>query len=147
MNHSPAQVVRQLLIDLGHGTAAGSWPIYYSLMPDTPDDCIAITDTEPFLFGRDHVGGRTLMVRAVQVMVRGGSVVDAYTKCKDINVSFDEDVYRTEVTVGKITYLVQAISRLSAEIPVGQEGTSKRRLFSTNARVSVTQLAETGTAT
>jgi len=146
MNHTPAQVVRQLLINLGLGTATGTWPIHHSVLPPQPDDCIAVIDTEPFLFGRSHVTGQTLMIRGIQVMVRSANVVEGYRKCKDINVAFDEDVYRDEVTIEDSIYLVQAISRLTAEIPIGWDETSKRRLYSTNVRVSVKMTSETGTA-
>lgn len=146
MNHTPSQIVRQLLIDLNVGTASGTWPIYYENMPDAPDNCVAVFDTEPVDVRRDHVTGETALIRGIQVMVRAVDVRTAYLKCKDVNKAFDEDVYRDEVTLDESIYRVQAISRLSAEIPVGADGATKRRLYSTNARLSVSLIEELGTS-
>ena len=146
MNHTPSEIVRQLLIDLNIGTASGAWPIYCENMPDSPDNCLAVYDTEALEAKRDHVTGVTALIRGIQVMVRATDVKTAYLKCKDVNKTFDEDVYRDEVTLDTTVYLVQAISRLSAEIPVGADGTTKRRLYSTNARLSVSLIDELGTS-
>jgi len=146
MNHPVADIVRQLLVDLGIASDGGDWPAYYANMPDAPDNCMAVYDTEALDVKRGHPTGVTAMIYGIQVLVRAKDTRTAYLKTKEINRAFDEDVYRDEVTLDESVYLVQAISRMGAENPLGPEGATKRQLYSTNARVSVSLIEELGTS-
>lgn len=150
MNHSAAEIVQQLLIDLGVATDPDDgedWPAYYSNMPDSPDDCLAVLDTSAIKHGRSQVDGTTWVHYGVQVTVRGGDVRTAYVKARDVSRAFDEDVVRDEVTLDDSIYTVHAVSRTGAEVPLGPEGTTRRRLWTLNALASITLTGTAGTAT
>ena len=139
MNHSPAEILRQLLIDQGLGTSSSAWPVFVNNMPETPDNCISINDTESVESRRNPVTGDTAVVHGVQVMVRGGTFPLARAKVLAIHEALDRDVLRTAVAVAGTGYVVQAVSRIGAGIPLGTDGASKRHLWSINARMTVLQ--------
>lgn len=140
MNSSPSEVIRQLLIDQGLGSATTLWTVYTSLMPETPDNCILVSDTEAVQSKRNHATGVTSVIYGLQIMVRGTTAAVAQAKAAAINASLDADVYRETVVVGTTSYLVQAVSRIGSEISVGNDGATKRKLFTTNVMASITQL-------
>lgn len=147
LHHSPAEIVQQLLIDLGYGddvdfTGTGtSYPVYHGLMPDVTEDCLCVTDTEGMLHGRDMVAGGRQEHVGVQIRARSESVTGGAQKMRDIAQGLDSVVYQNTVTIGGYSYHVQAITRTSPVIYIGPEiGTSRRYLFSVNAVISVREL-------
>lgn len=140
MNHTVADIIRHLLIDLGQGTipsANGSWPIYAHNLPDTPDNAIVIYDTAGILDGRS--GADSIMEEhyGIEVMVRS-SAVTGYTKADAIAIALDT-VSNATVTIATTSYTVHAITRKSGVLKAGTETpTSKRYLFTTNAVVALT---------
>lgn len=150
MNHSPGQIIQRLLIDLGHGTEvadADDWPVYYGNLPDAPDQAILVSDTEMIKDARMMYSGEVAQHDGFQVLVRGKSVDDGYTKAKQILIAFDQDVYQTDVEIGGSTYSIQSINRTSDVMHLGVEQGTRRRLYSVNAAMAVTLIEETGTAT
>jgi hypothetical protein len=147
LNHSPAEIVQQLLIDLEYGddvdfTGTGtSYPVYHGTMPEVEADCICVTDTEGMLHARDMVAGHRQEHHGFQVRIRSESIASGGQKARAIAHDFDSSVYQNTVVIGSDTYSVQSITRTSAVIYIGPEvGTSRRYLFSVNATVSVRQL-------
>ena len=138
MNHSPAEILRKLFIDLGLGTSASAWPVYVGTMPESPDNCIQISDTEPVESRRNQVTGDTAFVYGVQIMVRASTFPLLRGKAMAVNEAMDRDVLRTSVMLDGIGYVVQAVSS-GFGIPLGAEGVSKRQLRSINARMVVYQ--------
>ena len=155
LDHAPAQIIQQLLIDLGLATdiaSAAAWPVYYSDHPNQPDDSICVYNTDARLQGRSQVEGETQEFYGIQVRVRSASVLNGYNKCQAIASAFDLQVLRTEVTMVTIpsaSYLVQSVTRTSSVISLGVENpTSRRRLYTLNAMVSIRMTEEeTGTGT
>lgn len=154
LNHPPGKIIQKLLIDLGHGTAlsaagatTGTWPVYYGTLPDSPDNAICVTDTEPMQHGRDMAVGQRCEHPGFQVLVRCDNIVSGYIKAQDIAVALDKDVYQETVLLDGNTYSVQAVTRTSGVFSIGLEiGSTRRRLYSVNATASLCMTDETGTA-
>jgi hypothetical protein len=137
MANSPAECVRQLLVDLGLGTDAGTWPVYATTEPDVPDNCITCYDT----VGQDH--GRTMpdSVRqgldGVQVRIRSSGHAAGRSKANDVALALDA-VYQKVVHVGSANYHVHAVNR---SLPIETRGkdapNSKRSLFFLNCLLHV----------
>lgn len=145
--HSPADVVRRLLIALGHGTApsaSGLWPIYHPDMPNAPDNAIVVRDTEGVNHGRAGPDAERAEHYGVQVLVRSNADddTDGWVKANAVAIALDEDAFDASVTIGASTYCVYTINRTGPVIPLGKElPPSKRYLFSINALASIRQSA------
>jgi len=139
LNHSPAEIVQNLLVGEGVGTlptSGGSWPIYESYERDSPDEVITVYDTSPTTSGRHHVNGETQLHYGVQVRVRSKSKPTGFSKAQDIQNELEE-VQRDSITVDSSNYLVQAIHHQGI-LSIGIEsGTTRRRLFTINALVTL----------
>lgn len=140
--HSPADVVRRLLIDLGLGTNGGaSWPVFTDAEPNVPDNCITVRDTQGRDGGRDMVTAERAEHHGIQIRVRAGTQSAGYTKARAIAVALDSSVYQEMVVVAAGAggaYKVHAITRTTDVIALGKEvPTAKRSLFTINALISV----------
>lgn len=144
LEHSPADVIRQLIVDLGHGTApadAGSWPAYVGQKTDSPDATITVYDTAGKNGGREMIGGVRFEHAGVQVLVRATEHRLGYTKAQAIATALDEGVAYTGVTVASTDYVVYAITRTSNVLAIGKEEDTNRDLFTINAIVALRQLS------
>lgn len=145
LDHSPADVVRQLLIDLGLGTAistagapTGAWPVYHASAPPEPDRIITVRSTTGIDGGRSHPDGERLTHHGIQVAIRSVSESEGYIKANAIAIALDQSVRRVTVTVDGVNYLVYCFSKVGDVIPAGKETpTSKRSLFTINPMVSL----------
>jgi len=142
LEESPADIIRQLLVDLSLGTepsADGSWPIHSTQEPDQPDDCITVYDTEGTQDGRSMIDGERFIHFGFQVRVRHAKHETGYHKADDIAMALDKTVYQNTVTIGANTYLVHAVSRKSGPLALGREPGTGRVLFTINAVASIRQ--------
>lgn len=143
LTHSPADIIRNLLVNLGLGTtpsAAGSWPVYAEREPDAPDSVITVYNTAGRKDGRVQVGGEVQEHHGFQVRIRAANPVTGYTKAQAIAIALDETVYQDTVTISAATYLVHAVSRVGSVLALGKETpTSKRNLFTINAVAALRQ--------
>lgn len=141
--HSPADIVRKLLIvlELGSEQASGEpWPVFAAGEPDKPDSAITVYDTTGVKQGR-IMQGETQERHGVQVRIRAANHTGGYGKARAIAVALDEDVYQETVTIGNARYLVHSISRTSDVLALGKESpNSKRSLFTVNGTVMVRQI-------
>lgn len=141
LDHSAADIIRNLLIDLGHGTApsdAGAWPVYVSVMPNSPDSTIVVIDQTGELQGKLHPISRVVEREGVQILVRDAQHFDGHNKADNIAKGLDA-VSQVGVRVGDVagtgdaTYTVHAVTRRSGPIALGKETpNSKRNLWSIN---------------
>lgn len=141
--HSPADVVAQLMVDVGLGTNledGGVWPVYVGDMPTSPDNCMMVTDTA----GRtqfSQINGELMGPNGFQLMIRAKDHKTGWAKGDQAQTTFATDVYQRTVTIDNTQYFVHAIVGIGDILPVGKEApTSKRRLFSLNALVVVKAL-------
>ena len=136
--HTPAEIVQQLLINLGLASDGGAWAIYENSFPDSPDNAIAISDVEGRMSGRTHVDGKMQGFHGLKILVRGVDQRTARTKADAIAQALDTTVLRNNVTLSGNNYTVQAINRTADTISVGMDvNNSRRRLFSINAVASI----------
>lgn len=149
LTHSPADVLRQLLINLGLGTDGGaSWPVHVAAEPDAPDSVITVYDTNGRLQGKRQVDGVALEYYGIQFRVRGARHVLGYQKSNAVISSLDTDVYDETVTVTALagvpvaTYLVHAVHRTTGIIALGKATpTAKLSLFVVNAITSIRKVS------
>lgn len=142
MTHSPADVVAQLLVDLGLGTDPSSneaWPIFTSSEPTSPDNAVTTFDTVGNSDGRAMVDGEGFYHYGVQIRIRGANHTTGWTK-SDALQSALLAAYQKTVHLGSSTYLVHALVNVGTVMRLGTETpTSKRHLFALNLLVSLIQ--------
>lgn len=143
LQHSPADVIHQALVDLLLGVEPSDspnmeWPVYVSSTPNLPDNLITITDTSARDNGRVMFGDRQEM-HGFQVLVRGVDHRTGYQKSRAIAVALDA-VYLRTVRIDGVDYLIHSVTRTTDVLALGTEvPASKRQLFSLNAVVTVRQ--------
>lgn len=137
--HSPAQVIKQWLIDEGFGTAPATpptahsaWPVFHDNEPASPDSAITITDTQGTTFRKDSFGTRNEH-HGVQIKVRGGTHAVGWPKARAIAVALDTLIDPVTVTVDGTDYCVGMIRRTGDVLRLGPEPGSTRRGFTVNA--------------
>lgn len=169
LTHSPADVVRRLIIDLSLGTfptsPLGAWPVYTDGTPELPDGLIVVYDTIPKYQGRNHHTGYVYEHHGISIKIRSGIEPEAAQKANQIAQALDT-VKRQTVTVPALTisgfslpqteYLVHSMNRAyqlrgsASYLYLGKERTqtnvndivltSQRPLFGLNFSVSLTQV-------
>lgn len=145
LTHSPADVVRWLLVALGLGSSPAlepleAWPVYTDNEPDLPDEVITTGDTSARDSGRVMYDGERAEFNGFQVRVRAGTFDVGYAKAHALAIAMDQ-AYQVVVHVGASSYRVQSISRTSDVLSLGKQVPgSKRSLFTVNALVCLRQL-------
>src|SRR5688500_1386959 len=102
MNHSPAEVIVQLMINKNLGTsfaANKAWPIWFGIMPTEPDNTLAVYDTMGVKNGRIMETGRPVIRPGIQVRIRNNLYKPGGKKGDDIATAFDS-VRNEDVTLG-----------------------------------------------
>ena len=152
LEHSPADIVRQLLIDLSLGANGGvSWPVYASNEPasnnsDVPDALIVVTDTASRKDGRCQVSGRLFQHYGIQILVRHPTHQLGFLKASTIERTLSEDVNKQSVSLEAVvgtstdTYLVYSLS-VNPLLVLGKGPDNNLSFFSINAFVSLRQTA------
>lgn len=149
LDHSAAEIIRGLLVQLGLGTHpddAGSWPVYYSLTPAQSAEAITVVDTVGTTQGRTHTDGITQEKYGIQISVRSTTVITGRRKAALIAQAMDEDVLRNQITLdvntgtGSALYMVQSMTRQGGILSPGIEPGTNRRLFTLNFLASVRSL-------
>lgn len=143
--HSPADVVRRLLINRGMGEQSTPvdpprWSVYAHREPDRPDDCITVYDTAGTTGDRNNVDNERDERQGINLKIRCVDQEDGVVKGNAIAVDFDQTPM-TQVVMGSSTYLVYTIVRTGALIPIGKESDSDRVALSLNALVCIRQLS------
>lgn len=141
LTHSPAEIIRQLLIDLSLATASEDWPVNFGGEADPPpDNVITVYNSAGILQGSLQPSGEQQDRHGFQVRVRGGKESVGYTKARAIAVALDEDVKLTAVTVSSTVYIIYSISREGNVISLGKNHPdSNLNLFTINATVALRQ--------
>lgn len=149
LNHSPADIIRQLIVDLGLGDDENGdeWATFDNSDPPSPDEVIVVHDTEGRDHGRSHYDGRRHVHHGFLVRVRSLDHESGYKKSKEIAIAFDETVYDNEVAIPDLTgttesvYVVHSITRPNDIFVLGTEETSsKRHRFSINCLATIRML-------
>jgi len=156
--HSPAEIVRQHLKDLGVGSLLedkSNWPMYVSSMPDmqsnnpdlrTADNVIVLNDTQGVDQGRLMCAPYTIIHKpGLQVRARAEDYPIGWRKINDVANSITL-VNNNLITLADESgtdhlYIIKSITRTSPPSPNGTEtGTKRRELFSVNYIVNIEEL-------
>lgn len=145
LSHSPADIVRRLLILLGAGVSPSNgavWPIYASSEPGAPDDVVTVYDTAGVEDGRAMTDGELFRHFGFQVRVRSIDHPSGWSKASEVQDLLARSTYDLVVTMPDDTrYLVHCVSHIGEVIALGKEvPSSKRNLFTVNATVTLTTL-------
>lgn len=145
LNHTAAEIVRRVLVDLGVGTSRANslpWSAYYGSLPPTPDDVLAVLTTTGKSDGRAMVDGRLWTHYGFQVTVRSAKESDGARKADEVRTTLAMGAYDVPVTLDSTHYLVHCFSGLGQVLPLGPEtqGGRGRYLFTVNGLVTVKQL-------
>jgi hypothetical protein len=137
MNHSPAYIIAQYLINEGLVTdpsEVGLWKIYVGAMPDGDDvehDLVGAMDTTPVKDGR-LMTGTTIFHHGVQLLLRSSAYNAGYAKITALAEAMDA-VDDDQVTIGSDTYEIANVTHSTGVVVLGQEeGTKRREMFSVN---------------
>ena len=143
LTHSPADVIRWLLINNGQGSdpdLGQAWPIYASSEPTGPDNCLTVYDLQGTEDGREHHGGEILEHPGWQVRVRAQDHRTGWTKLNAVRVWMSETACMEVVTIEGTADLVWAFTRIGNVIPLGTDvAKTKRHLFTLNGTVPIQQ--------
>jgi len=142
MNHSPAQIVVQLMINKSLGTLYSTgkdWPIYYGSMPTEPDNVLTVYDTFPKMDGRIQATGEVVTHPGVMIRIRNTKYNPGWKKGDDIALAFDNIRNENVVLEGR-TYRIASISRSAGVIPLGQEQGKTRMVFTLNCTITVSDI-------
>lgn len=149
LTHAPADVIRNLIIDLGDGTApsdASAWPVYVATEPNAPDNVITITDTTPVIQGHSQINGEVQENYGVQIRLRANDFHEGQEKARAIAVALDAATLKT-VRVGDVagtgdeSYTVMSVTRISGPLSLGKNvTTSKLNVFTINYTVAMQQV-------
>lgn len=135
---SPAEIIRQLLIDLNLATVSATWPVYATGEPASPDNCITVYDTVGFSDGRSMIDGELWTHYGFQVRVRSKDHNTGWLKADSIRTTLAQSVYERTVAIDDEHYFVHCIARIGQVLPLGKErGVSERSLFTLNATVPI----------
>lgn len=142
--HSPADIIRRLLIQksLGAAPPSTSWPIYATNEPDSPDNVVTVYDTDGVGHGRTGPDRERQEHHGIQIRIRSTTPDGGYAKARAIAVACDSAISYDTVVIGAQTYQVQVVTRTGDVIPLGKEvAASKRSLFTINAIVALNLVA------
>lgn len=142
--HSPADVLRTLLVQLGLGGDPAAlplppWPVYVASEPGEPDQVLTCYDTAGRDLGRVMATGERVEMHGTQIRVRAGTHAEGWAKAHAVARALDEGVYDEPVTVGGVAYLVHSVSRTGTVFSAGRDApASARRIFTVNVLVDLT---------
>lgn len=143
LEHSPADIIRYLLIDLSQGTipqARSAWPIYTEMEPDKPDNAITTFNTSGITEGKTHKSGQVQEHFGVQIRLRSQVPEEGFPKMRSLQVCLDEEVRFDNVVIGSSEYLIHAVTRKGGVLSLGKEPSTNRYAFTLNVLVSLKQL-------
>lgn len=148
LGHSPAYVLRTLLVELGVavepivGNTTTSWQAFTSNEPDLPDDCITTTDTSGRLDGRLAISGETVEHYGVQIRIRSSVFHEGWRKANEISTVLDEAVYNEALVIDSAQYLIHAVTKSGGIANLGRDRPSgNRSLFTLNVTIDIQRIS------
>jgi hypothetical protein len=129
LSHSPAQIVAQLLINLGlanvhaEGGTDPTWPVRWNNETTSPNNALFVFDTTGF-------GNRNRRY-GFQVVIRGGTHAVGYPKANAVHRGLDAIVDISVVTIDAVQYCVS--TRCTNDpMRMGSDGSTTRQKYSVN---------------
>ena len=148
LNHNPAKIFRQLLVDLGVGSdppssspSLGTWYIYANKNVSEPDQILVVHHTPDIKSGRIMNSGKVDLQYGIQVYGRHKSNVTLSEKMHSLETVLDETIYQNTVTLDATQYLVHAFSNRGPVLDIGEEeGKTKRNQMTVNGTITIRTL-------
>lgn len=155
MNHAPSEILLAWLRAGNHVTApqqveefAQNWPGFRAIMPDVPDRCLAIYDTEGNRDGRLSGSGEVILHPTINVRVRCVDYDEGWRKAYSVAIALDAIVNDATVILTNpgaattTTYRVRAVSRTGGILHNGLEtatapSTKRRHIFTFNCQLTI----------
>lgn len=145
LDHAPAKIVQQLLVDLVLGTLPADgddWPVYEQKEPDgpnVPDDIITVYDTVGRM-GDSGPFGKRFGFHGIQIRIRAASYAAGWAKANAIAKAMDETINYDTVTIGSDVYTVVNLNRTADIASLGRHTHfSNRYIFTINGQMPVRQ--------
>lgn len=142
LNHSPADIVRWLLIDLNVGTDPNlqdNWPFFCDGEGDTPDNAITAFNTSGIVQGEIQFNGEVQEHYGLQFRLRATKPTVAWPKINEVMRAIDQQVNNNVITVEGTQYYVECIARTGTVFALGKVD-GKRYVYTLNATVSLRQI-------
>jgi len=140
---TPASILANYLTGLALMTvpsAAGSWPLYISHMPDQPDLMGGIYNTTPVKDGRAMQGGGIIQHYGVQIIIRSLGEETGWDKC-NILAGQLASAHNAETILNGDTYTIHNVSIIGGINSLGEEpGTKRRNVFTMNFLTSISKV-------
>lgn len=147
--HSPAEILRKLLIDMELAvepdlTDPDDWSVFTNAEPSKPDNVITVYDTTGVQHGR-VMQGEFIEDYGIQIRFRGSDQGSIHPKARTVKVHLAEVLQpNTLVTVttrvGTATYNVHALSKFGSLLNLGKDRTnSNLRLNTLNLMATITR--------
>ena len=142
VTHSPADITRRVLIDIGVGGDPPStpWPIYATSEPDLPDNLITVFDVIGSSDGRSMIDGEVLSHFGIQIRVRSTTHQIGWQKADEIQTALAKEIYQRTISIEGNTYYVHCFARIQDVLAIGFDLPNRRSFFVVNANVSLRQL-------
>jgi len=137
--NSPSEIIAQLIINLGKGTDAGTWPVFADFAPESPDDLISVNTNASRIGAKDMVVGDVAEAFGIQVAVRSASFSSGEQKARDIANTFDTVQNRQVTDLGN-DYVISSITRRGGILnPTRNVEESRRNSFTVNFTTFIRQ--------
>ena len=150
LTHSPANIVRWLLVNAAQATTPisnGLWPAFHSSEPNMPDNCITVYNNGTGLVqGTTNTDNEIQEHYGIQVKVRSSNPETCYSKMQALCNYMDRQVNASSVTVsddyGTSTYVVHALTRVGTIMDLGKDvSEGKRNTMTANYNASIIALS------
>lgn len=143
--HSPAEVIAQLLVDLGLGVAVDNttttqWQVFSLHEPDRPDYSITVYEVTGIVDVRTMPDRERAEWDGIQIKLRCPSEAVGSVKARAIAVALDSVAQQVVVVGGGTSYNIWCFNRSSGPIPLGKEPNSDRRSITINGTVSLRKI-------
>jgi hypothetical protein len=135
--HSPAHIFSQLLIDLGHASESGAWPVFVGFAPDDPDNRICVYDSDGKEDGRYMRSGEKVEHPGVDIDIFGTDQEELWAKANEIKDALDA-VRNVSIEISAESYNILNVSRVGNLIDVGMQDKGDRRTHKIEAHVNLT---------
>ncbi len=138
IKHSAAKVLAVYLIAEGTLSSPSTnkpWPVFTNAMPEKPPEVASIYNTDGFMDGREHRGGRSVIHPGFSIILRTADNDRADEKYGEISQKLDE-INNTVVVISGKSYKLNAIKRTSPLLPIGEEEGGGRLKFSVSGTLT-----------
>jgi len=145
MNYSPADILRQAIVNSGNASLASlssdnEWPIFVGHMPDSPNDVLCVYDTSGNRNGRIMSTGENIDKPGFQLRVRADDYAEAYSKINEIT-TYLSTIKMNVVAISGTSYKIHSVTKIGTILSLGQETDSHRRCeFTMNGTLTLTAL-------